>query len=593
MSDLEVKEPPDDPDNIPKKSGHRASRAIENKKFNEFVIKCSLKQGLKISKEFEAIFLDNINKRVEQVSKMAQRMSIAVNIMIRECIENNAVIPMFLSKPNTGATFLYQIAAGMERSKKPSIVVSDFLKKHDSLLPSKECVRFAGDTNSIVTMAQTYITNYRTFIETTFKKNQEKYICMWLKKNKYDTKYANFIRYKINNWDYSKLKNVIELESCSLSFIKQQQQILNIENGEKISSKWVKENYENVVVYYSFISKFFVENEMKAITVAPLCKMKSSFITIDTNVLYGILKECGMNRYTNIKDFKENSKEIRNELFKAENLLTKKQLSDKNFKFTGIINTDGTTINFHYRRPKLVINQETAVDRNSLDVRVIANDPGRKTLFYGVEELGDGKFKTYKFSRNKFYKESGATVATKKCNMWNEKYLKNELAELSATNSRSLYLKDFLLYVAVICKNYDKFWGEYLKKKYSRQRFNLYSRKQKSYAKFFKSLDDKSGKKLVIAFGDAGFVSTTKNELSAPTTTLEKQCKKWYKVLKVDEFRTTQLHCDTGDILQKVKEVSLTKNGKTFNKTIRGLLRYKTANFCKFIDRDLNAPKTS
>jgi hypothetical protein len=79
--------------------------------------------------------------------------------------------------------------------------------------------------------------------------------------------------------------------------------------------------------------------------------------------------------------------------------------------------------------------------------------------------------------------------------------------------------------------------------------------------------------------------------LSAPTTTLEKQCKKWYKVLKVDEFRTTQLHCDTGDILQKVKEVSLTKNGKTFNKTIRGLLRYKTANFCKFIDRDLNAAK--
>ena len=104
-------------------------------------------------------------------------------------------------------------------------------------------------------------------------------------------------------------------------------------------------------------------------------------------------------------------------------------------------------------------------------------------------------------------------------------------------------------------------------------------------------MDDKSGRQLVIAFGDAGFASTAKHELAAPTTTLEKECKKWYKVVKVDEFRTTQLHCESGSILTKIKEHSLTKDGKPFSKTIRGLLRYKTSKFCKFIDRDLNAAK--
>jgi uncharacterized protein YdaT len=293
----------------------------------------------------------------------------------------------------------------------------------------------------------------------------------------------------------------------------------------------------------------------------------------------------------NLADFKANIQKIYQDYFTAEKLLTNNQMNNKNFKFTGTINTDGTTINFHYRRPKLSAKEEKIIDRNDPKVRVIANDPGRKTLFYGVEELEDGKIKTYTFSRNKFYDESGITRAAKKCNKWNEKYLKEELNELSTTNSRSLYLQDFLGYVAVINKHYNSFWNEYIKKKYSRQRFNLYSNKKKSYDNFFKSLDDKSGRQLVIAFGDAGFASNAKHELAAPTTTLEKECKKWYKVVKVDEFRTTQLHYESGSILTKVKERLLTKNGKPFSKTIRGLLRYKTSKFCKFIDRDLNAAK--
>jgi hypothetical protein len=104
-------------------------------------------------------------------------------------------------------------------------------------------------------------------------------------------------------------------------------------------------------------------------------------------------------------------------------------------------------------------------------------------------------------------------------------------------------------------------------------------------------LDDKSGRKLIIAFGDVGFASTAKNELSAPTSALQPQCKKWYKIVKVDEYRTTQLEYGTNRILTKVKESKISKDGKPFIKTIRGLLMSKTSKLCKFIDRDLNAAK--
>ena len=131
----EIEEPPDnpEPEEIPKKLGHRALRAKENKSSNEFVIKCSLNNGLKINDSFfRESFLTSINKRVEQISKMAHRMSIAVNILIRECIEkaddySNVDMPLFLSEKGTGATFLYQLATETSNATKPDPHVSYFL----------------------------------------------------------------------------------------------------------------------------------------------------------------------------------------------------------------------------------------------------------------------------------------------------------------------------------------------------------------------------------------------------------------------------------------------------------------------------------
>jgi hypothetical protein len=309
---------------------------------------------------------------------------------------------------------------------------------------------------------------------------------------------------------------------------------------------------------------------------------------IDSNVFYGILKEC---KYpinsTSVIKFRDEYSEKCNEIFNPNKLLTKNQI-DQGFKFTGTMKTDGVAINFHFRRPKLIYSTKE-IYRNDPNIRVIGQDPGRTTLFCGVEELRDGTFKKYSLSRGQFYTDTGIKKATQKSNKWNVKYLGVILDELSQTNSRSNSYNDFLCYVSVIKKYYIKLWEEGSKKRHSRQRFKIYSSKKSVYDKFFQSFKNKNDQReIVIAYGDSGFASTAKYELSAPTTELEKQCKKWYKIVKVDEFRTTKLHYGTGILLGKVYE----KQDESI-KMVRGLLWYtnKTTKESKFINRDTNASK--
>jgi len=598
---MEEPKPPD------KVLGSRSLRRIENKNSNEFVIKCGLNECIKIQDPFiKRAFLDSINRRVEEISKMSHRLGVLMNIFLREQIETcsdprNINLPNFLSDSNT--TFASQLATGVENSNVPLREVRDFLERNVSVIPGDTPKRFQGDMNSIVRMTEGYLTNYKTYLSSTFKGKQIAYISHWLNRMGYGTKFTAFVRYKINNWDTKDIKEKFELtdekDKQLINLIGFHRKILGIQDEVKENKKivqkkvfvspiWVKKNYERIIVYYSVLSKYFIRRGMKGILLAPLCRMKASFIHADTNVFYGILKSLKLTKH-NLKDFRENLDDYSDDYFEIERFSTREQ-KKLGFKFTGTFNTDGTAINFHFRRPKLEAS-DVEIDRKvDPNVRVIANDPGRTTLFCGIEQKEDGSWKTYNFTRRQFYAESGSKKATVNCNRWNTKNLKEELDLLSCSNSRALKLEEFLKYVRIINANYDKFWNEYLKKRYSRQRFRLYSGKKSSYDNFFKSLDDGSGKKIVIAYGDAGFASNSKNELSAPTTTLQKECSKWYSTVKVDEFRTTKLHYETGKVLGKVVETSI-KNDKTIKRQVRGLLFLEENNIRKLINRDINAAK--
>jgi hypothetical protein len=73
-SDIQPEPPP------VKKLGARTLRRIENSKLNEFVIKCALLKSLEISCKDRIDFVQNLNDRIEAISKGQQRMSFAFKV---------------------------------------------------------------------------------------------------------------------------------------------------------------------------------------------------------------------------------------------------------------------------------------------------------------------------------------------------------------------------------------------------------------------------------------------------------------------------------------------------------------------------------
>jgi len=603
-----------DPEPPDKTIGARALRKLGNKGTNEFVIKCGLGKSLVLDNNFRIAFEKEIQKRVVNTAKAAHSLSLLMNLFLKERIgKPKNTINIVLDEDVFNTTFLYQLITGTERANKPNALAKYIHEKFGHLV--NKVIRSSGDVNSLVTVASEYSKNFKVYLQENFKGKQLAFLRTWTEAKYLDKDRIIVLLQSINGWE---LKNSTVLSEDEHRLITFHRKVLNLSVNEIIDKKWIKNNYSKIIIYFSLLSRYLVKKGKKGILVAPICKIKTSFMYIDKLVLQGILKD------SKISIPKES---MYSETFNTGKLLTQNQKA-LGFQFTGTIQTDSVAVIFHFRRPdtsdkiesdrkleelKIIKKTETLIEKKiriqkekeiinlkrledrRLDgndsLRVIGNDPGRSTLFCGVESINNGKFRNYSLSRKQFYTESGIFLATKRSNKWNVGSLGPELDELSKTNSRANKLSDFKEYVSVVNKHYDKFWLEATKKRHSRQRLALYSGKQSVYSRFFQSFKIQSDtREIVVAYGDAGFASTSKYEIAAPTSALEKECSKWYRVVKIDEFRTTKLHYLTGNVLSKVQEQT-TMNGTISKKTIRGLLWYNSTKASKFIDRDLNAAK--
>ena len=554
-----------------------------NRKFDQFVIKQSLCNSV-LLREKKTEFLFEIQERVENISKSIQRMSFAVNLLVRDEITSKrdlreVTLPDFLSTTND--TFICQLMKPIENANKPIPYLVDFLKKREMFLPPLLNKKHQGHSNSVVTAAKKYIVNYRNYLVTNFKQFQERFVNVWGEFHNIPENERYFLRYLINGWPIPPRSTtpawISEQPNHVVNMVKYHRQILKLQDV-MLGKKWLKNNYETIIVYYFLLSKYFEKKSKKQLLLAPVTNMKAVFLHLDTDCFYGILKQLEMT-HGNLKTFKQLQYEQWASVFDIRKNLTRNQRNI--YEFTGTVETDGVSLCIHYWRPKLKREYTKKKYIHNPEDRIIGNDPGRVVLFYGAELLENGKYKHYKLSKAQFYEDSGINRANKKTKFWNSS-IQTELDEISRTTQRSLSSETFIDYINSIRKNYEILWGEYLQKKWSKQRFNLYGGKKRVYDLFFKSLDDGSGKRLVIAYGDAGFKSTNKNEISAPTTRIRKECSKWYKTTDVDEYRTTQFEYKTDTKLTKVNESEK-------NRKVRGLLWCCSTNSSKFVSRDKNA----
>jgi hypothetical protein len=194
---------------------------------------------------------------------------------------------------------------------------------------------------------------------------------------------------------------------------------------------------------------------------------------------------------------------------------------------------------------------------------VVGMDPGNTNIITiaapkCAEDCMDGNLRLkdmhlLRFSRARYYRESGIMNARKKIAAWNAG-MKDHLESLSEVTSRGADYEAFRKFMEVRVAHWDALWEGYIKPRWARLRMNLFGGKQRAFANFFNqlsALNRNESQRLVVAYG-AGRWKTQKGTTPAPTTRTYKECARRFVTIPVDEFRTSCTHHELGCTLQRV-----------------------------------------
>ena len=361
-------------------------------------------------------------------------------------------------------------------------------------------------------------------------------------------------------------------EWCAL-----QRSILRLSPGEFIGDTWLDEDSHlpNILRYFAYSNQTLERIGKKTFNIVPITSIKSHFISIDTSVLWGILKGAGIVSCS-LAVFDV----LRDDHWRSAFDLSK--IVGGSHNFTHLVETDGISICVH--QTKMTEASASGTTIRSSD-RVIGLDPGKITLMHAAVPLPDGTFKSVEFRRTQYQREAGMYTARRKTETWSDG-IRKELAVLSVVSTKGIAIDRMYEYMDAYMDIKEALWCEYTKPRWARQRLRLYGGKKRSYAKFFNRLEDNlHDGRTVIAYGHARpSPGNIRGKYDAPTTRSFKECSLRFPTKTVDEFRTSKVDCETNQIL---KEVRL----QQVQRTVRGLLWCdSTINTrSKFVNRDLNA----
>lgn len=533
--------------------------------FNERVVKCCLKKYL-----LQPDLLPIIQERVSLVSRLSHRGSLFFNHYLLHCLERGLPLPDL--KDQT----LYQqcFTMGAAVITKTIGTLQEFYTTVEHLYPPPQ--RLTGDTDAIKYTSKQYMTNFHTYLKMTFQKRQKIFIYLWGGARGLSRDECFSVICEINGWDIRKYQSVMSAEITA--FIQQQREVLGIKVNESVNKAWFKEHYQNIVCYQYMMLSFFLRSGRKGYNIAPIISIRNHFLRIDTGALYGLMR-AGKLVPGGRETFYDMAEDHFRSVFAIDRINKHKELGC-------FVETDGISLCIHFHTPK-VSNKNSHQELNTVHSpfgrvnRVIAIDPGRSNLTYGVEVLPDNSIKNYKLTKRQYYADSHFTKNKRKAEHWN-KEIEPWLTELSKVTTHTYKVTEFENYLRTLLPMLPDLWNHYTQKHWGLLRMDNYIHKRKTLDKFFSSMWKTGEENPIIAYGAAKFNATSKYELSAPTTTLSKRCAEHYPVVFIDEFRTTKCCYRCGSELNVMQ-----RDGRE----IRGLRCCSSSNCLKtrLISRDQNA----
>ena len=359
----------------------------------------------------------------------------------------------------------------------------------------------------------------------------------------------------------------------------------------RISKTWIEHHVELVLSYLYKLLCYFEQNGMRSYDIVPIHKIQRHHIQLDTTALFYIMKECrlldtemvGITIGQMKKNFLDNRQHYWNMCFNIPK-------SKKEFGCT--VTTNGQSMSFLYKTSTPAVHFEPKrkkiyVKPNIPDVseiKVLGIDPGRVNIQYAT----DGE-KHWKLSRKQYYSEAGLYRAIRNSNRWNRE-IEVELNLLSQVSTKTSNFQESVEHVRMLSTVFVAIWGNYSKTRWNQQRFRTYCGKKSCLDRFYSHIDTFDNRQqTIIAYGAATFPSSGKNEISVPTTSAYKACRRHFKeVVLVDEYMTSQTcrHClKTRGIFSKVEGCWPKNRGFP----ARGLRRCTNTECHRLVNRDFNS----
>ena len=162
---------------------------------------------------------------------------------------------------------------------------------------------------------------------------------------------------------------------------------------------------------------------------------------------------------------------------------------------------------------------------------------------------------------------------------------------LSKFSTKTANVAQFLEHIRLYCVNRDRVWAVTSGDKFRRMKLDCHIKTQKYFNDLGNRLqhgfDDESWP--LVFFGDANISSTLKFNRPAPTCSMQAAFLSACEVVYIDEFRTTIIKANCGQLSEKVSRCS----SSGFREVLRGLVFCGCQDCCnddcQLSHRDINA----
>lgn len=546
-----------------RKRPDRTEALKQRKLLQETVVKVSLPGHLK-----EPCLYPVLQKWVSIASQTMNRGSLVFNRLLLYCLENKLPVPDL----NDQVVYNQCFKVGIRTLEKDTGPIQHVWDTYFPTFPVHETL--TGDGQMYTYTSKAYMTNFKNSLKFCFEVRQKWYIRAWIRQNGLELTGYHPIRCAVNGWICQ-----TPPPPEALQFIEEQRLLLGLAPETSIDLQWIQANPSAVLYYYYHILRYLEQiPDSRRFSLAPLHQISSHALTIDTHILYYMLRSIGILEGISKKEFTADRESYFKTVFDYDKLSTG--------QFSFLVQTDGVSIGFHFLRPKKVVSapQRSGTPVPDTTQRVIAIDPGRTNIVFGVERLDDSTLKTYKLTRTQYYFSAGMNRRKRKTAGW-QRSIQAEEQIFSAYSPKSASGEQWDRFLSQYLLVYARLWEEKTGKKWAREKFRVFGLKKKVLDRFFQAMHGPIAP--TILFGASKFNPSGRHELSVPTTGISKACSQHHKTVFVDEFNTTKRCSHCASMLSPVA----TRNDEGSIREVRGLRRCGS-NVCaqaSFKNRDLNA----